>query len=134
MTRCTICSDKLHSHKYNIRCNICDLFFHPKCVNLTPSRVKELADNNLHYSWSCITCKPDNPNVDNNIASVAAAGSNVETCSTCSRPGRSLVLCDWCNNKCHPKCFAGELGCKLCARNIIPAYDVETSDLFVLTG
>ena len=134
MTRCTICSDKLHSHKYNIKCNICDLFFHPKCVNLTPSRVKELADNNLHYSWSCITCKPDNPNVDNNIASVAAAGSNVETCSTCSRPGRSLVLCDWCNNKSHPKCFAGELGCKLCARNIIPAYDVETSDLFVLTG
>jgi hypothetical protein len=56
------------------------------------------------------------------------------TCHTCSKLGNLLDVCDMCGNASHPRCFAGLLGCKRCAKDIFPAYDIRVQELFALTG
>ena len=53
-----------------------------------------------------------------------------EICKTCNKLGNRLLSCDLCSENSHARCFAGQLGCKSCLREIYPGYDINPRDLF----
>ena len=141
---CKTCDKRILQHKPQIRCSICTRDYHSKCAKLTPSDINSLKSMNLYRSWSCYCCNSAIfPTIFLNTSSTTSAtiitksqtsSTNREYCVTCSKIGNKLEICEMCDCKSHKRCFAGNLGCKKCARNIFPGYDVNVNELFSITG
>ena len=136
---CSDCCRRISNHKPFTVCNICSNHYHPKCAKLTPSDVNSLKSANLYSSWVCYHCAASIfPMIadtwPNTINLKCKTTPHREQCSTCLKIGNILDTCELCNCKSHRRCFAGDLGCKKCARDIYPGYDVNFNELFLLTG
>ena len=134
---CGACSKKLVKHKIFPICFTCSNKFHHACVELTPSDVKLLISTNLLQTWICKYCslsifpKYDEGHCKNEkINSTKLTATTREICKTCKKLGNRLLQCDLCSENSHARCFAGQLGCKSCLREIYPGYDINPRDLF----
>lgn len=143
-SKCSTCTKRILQHKSRITCLFCQRTFHPKCANLSPTNISHMQSLNILHSWSCYDCNIEilpisllNSVQDKcKIADTGTYCRKREHCTTCGKIGNSihLVSCEMCNFKSHKRCFAGLLGCKSCARDTIPGYDVSNNELFTITG
>ena len=137
---CANCSKKFAKYKRIPKCCICLQSYHPRCVELAPSDVNFLYATKCENSWICLTC---NLNIfpfplqykeisenQSHIKPVINTNKPREFCKTCYKQGNILTVCELCDLKSHPRCFAGDLGCKSCLREIYPGYDVNIRELF----
>ena len=139
--RCSHCPRKIQFHKPAIMCTNCSDLFHLKCAGLQPEDLHVLTKSNLLNSWTCSGCMHasfpmfllESCDVELQVAGRACSTPR-RVCHTCSKLGNSLDECDMCGNASHPRCFAGLLGCKNCARSIFPGFEVKVQDLFATTG
>ena len=142
---CGACSTKLVKHKLSPICFTCSNRFHPACVELTPSDVKFLISTNALQTWICKYCissilphcssstfpRYEESHCKNvKIDSAKPTPKTREICKTCNKLGNRLLKCDLCSENSHARCFAGQLGCKSCLRDIYPGYDINPRDLF----
>ena len=139
--RCAYCSKKVQCHKSAIKCTLCDDLFHPKCAKLQPDDLNK-PNLVLLNSWTCSSCMHnifplfllDLGNSELKSTKPPTRSVTRQNCHTCSKLGNVLEECDLCGIVSHPRCFAGLLGCKKCARDIFPGFDVKVQELFALTG
>ena len=139
--KCTICTRRMLHHKSRIKCSLCETILHPKCAGLTPSNISHMDMLGILDTWFCHNC---NVNIfpynllENfqNSKNADRCHNKREHCTTCNKLGNinQLVACENCDLKSHKRCFAGVFGCKSCARNIIPGYDVNITELFGTFG
>lgn len=54
MTVCTVCSQKADSNDQSVKCAVCELTYHMKCVNITSNDLKFLIESGS--DWKCPTC------------------------------------------------------------------------------
>ena len=144
---CAACSRKLAKHKIYIKCVNCSHYYHPKCVELTPSDVKHIYAINGHNNWSCIHCNTmifpfsgSSEFYDDKSAKKLESRNKIsqkisqEICKTCHKPGTNsnMISCELCGHKSHShtRCSAGKLGCKDCLRDIFPGYVADPSALY----
>ena len=144
--KCSCCAVRISTHKPRISCSICLQNFHPKCAKLVPNDILHLKNIDALASWTCFECNVQtfpwfalvNNNAFETPVSKVSSDRNRKRdyCNTCHKLGNSLLLvtCELCNLKSHKRCFAGILGCKSCARDTIPGYDVNVNELFGITG
>ena len=140
---CGTCSKKVVKHKNYPTCQICDRKYHPKCIGLTPQDVGVLISTNTLQTWICLYCSSrifpffNECEICKNISKIQCQTQSTrntckprEFCNTCNKQGNILNLCDFCGLKSHPRCSAGDLGCKSCLREIYPGYDVNFRELY----
>ena len=135
---CDKCTRSIPTHKPYIQCQLCEQNYHAtaRCSYLKPSEVKALIDLNLHKTWFCNFCT-------NSIFPLALCTEPVscmhsiftqpmarQKCHCCSKVGKTLQICDLCENLSHPRCFSGPLGCRTCMQDIIPGFNVNVSEIF----
>jgi exonuclease III len=54
----------------------------------------------------------------------------VEKCGACNKQlGPQRGTCAWCGLSCHQRCIKGELGCTLCASDMLPGYNCSSHEL-----
>lgn len=139
-SKCHHCTKRLLPHKVHLKCSLCENDFHPKCSKLTPSDVNLLNDTNYHQFWTCSNCTYNifplhetNLNDCHDKSRKLAKNRTIKYCHTFSKQGIKFITCDFCGNQSHPRCSAGQLGCKACAADIFPGYYCNVNELFPKT-
>ena len=67
MDKCPICTKNILSHAIKLRCAICSIFYHMKCISIDPVVISQLeADKDTWYCHICLTQIFPYNNIDSN--------------------------------------------------------------------
>ena len=128
-TVCVACTKRIIKYKPSLKCYICSKNYHRQCIGFTPTDINLLQIINCYNEWMCHSCRCDTfPHVRESGSSgsittnpiIKAKSNSRKNCATCLKLGNKLDTCDLCDQKSHRRCFAGNLGCKKCVRDIYP--------------
>ena len=141
-TCCQTCTKRVINYKIPLICTLCTKQTHYKCSKLSRKDVANLAHSQLLNFWICPCCKHDifpfqSDRSSDPTAAVVTNHRNLSTkdtaanCHTCTNKlGKLYSTCEYCSNYSHVKCFAGNLGCKRCASEIIPGFKCHSYELY----
>ena len=133
MPNCQFCVKRVVNYKIPLICSLCQSHSHYTCSKLTKKDIEVLVHSNLLSSWLCHPCQVDIFPLHSKTSSTITTNKSQisQKCHTCTNSlGKSYSVCTFCSEKSHNKCFANNLGCKSCARDIITGYDCHLYELY----
>ena len=103
-----LCNEPQLFQERMVQCDLCELWLHPRCVNLTDADCDRLGET-PDVPWYCPRC---------------AQSDLVCICRRPARQGEGFLTCGLCNDRFHPACVG-------LTEQLAETYNAERAPLFV---
>ena len=129
---CAKCDKRLINYRRPLNCSNCRRDFHYKCQKLSKRDSEIILDSENQNFWTCSNCIEDLfPLIDDD--NVISTDINIidtiknTNCHCCQKIlGKKYNKCHTCDKLVHKRCLLGNIGCKNCARETLPGYELST--------
>ena len=132
MNNRNLCDKRLINYRRPLNCSNCRRDFHYKCQKLSKRDSEIILDSENQNFWTCSNCIEDLfPLIDDD--NVISTDINIidtiknTNCHCCQKIlGKKYNKCHTCDKLVHKRCLLGNIGCKNCARETLPGYELST--------